>query len=68
MFGIVWIKLGSIIAREDSALKYAEEVVRYARAKAGRGFAQVGANEPDEFHILDDTGHEVARQRLMEAR
>ena len=67
MFGIVWIKGGAIIAREDSALKYAEEVVRYARAKSGRGFAQIGGDEPDEFHILDDSGHEVARQRLMNA-
>jgi hypothetical protein len=64
MFDIVWLKRGAIIAREDSALKKSDEVVRYARAKASSGFVQTGGNEPDEFHILDDTGHEIVRQRL----
>jgi hypothetical protein len=68
MFDIVWLKRGAVIAREDSALKKTDEVVRYARAKAGSGFVQTGGNEPDEFQILDDTGHEVARQQLVRMR
>jgi hypothetical protein len=68
MFNIVWMKRGAVIAREGSALKKSEEVVRYARAKAGTGFVQAGGNEPDEFQILDDTSHEVARQQLVARR
>jgi hypothetical protein len=64
MFGIVWLKRGAEIARESSDINRPEDVVRYARAKATTSVVQSRGNEPDEFRIIDQSGHEIARQHL----
>ena len=65
MFWIVWLKGRAEVDREPSDLREADEVVRYARAKAKMG---ISAPLPDEFRIVDESGHEVARQQLSDHR
>ena len=64
MFGILWFRRGAEIARESSEINRPEDVVRYARAKAATGVVLTRGNEPDEFRIVDSSGHEIARQQL----
>ena len=62
------MKRGAEIARESSDISRPEDVVRYARAKAGTGLVQAAGNEPDEFRILDGSGQEIARQLVTRQR
>ena len=66
MFSIVWLKGGREVGREDSGLKEADDVVRYARAKVKVVFATFGPKAPDEFRVIDETGHEYARQHISD--
>ena len=64
MFGILWFRHGAEIARESSEINRAEDVVRYARAKAATSVVLTRGHEPDEFRVIDASGHEIARQQL----
>ena len=69
MFGIVWMRQRQEIAREQSGLKEPDEVVRYARAKAGTPLIHtMTGGTPDEFRIIDAAGQEIVRQQLVAGR
>ena len=65
MYSIIWMKHRAEIARESPDLKNGDEVVRYARAKVKMGVAHMAGHKPDEFAVVDETGHEIARQHLQ---
>jgi len=60
-YQIIWLQDGVEFARESCGLRNAEEVVRYARAKAARGAADSTGKRPTEFRLTDETGHEIGR-------
>ena len=64
MFTIIWMKSGAVVLQESSALNRGEEVVGLAHAKATSGLMGDTLDRPDAFRVIDDTGREVARQRL----
>ena len=67
MFSIVWLRNEAELGREQCGLKEADEVVRYARAKVKMGHTHLGGSTPDEFRVMDDSGHEIARQQISDS-
>jgi hypothetical protein len=59
MFGIEWLKNGSPVERETSALADQEKVIESARTRAGDVAKRLPGREPDSFRLTDATGKEL---------
>jgi len=61
MFGIEWLKDGSVVDRETSVLKTESEVIASAYARAPEVAARLLGHEPDGFRVKDASGNDLAR-------
>ena len=64
MFGIEWLKDGSVVAREASVLKTEGEVVENAYARAPEVAARLIGYEPDGFRLKDASGNDLSVHSL----
>lgn len=68
MFGIEWLRNGSVVDRETSVLKTAGEVIANAYARAPEVAARLIGHEPDGFRLKDASGNDLrARQETTES-
>jgi hypothetical protein len=56
MFGIEWLRDGSVVDRETSVLKTAGEVTANAYARAPEVAERLIGHEPDGFRLKDASG------------
>jgi hypothetical protein len=59
MFGIEWLRNGSVVDREASVLKTADEV-----ARAPEVAARLIGHEPDGFRLKDASGNDLSLHSL----
>ena len=64
MFGIEWLKDGSVVDREASVLKTESEVIENAYARAPEVAARLIGHEPDGFRLKDAAGEDLSVHRL----
>jgi hypothetical protein len=59
MFGIEWLKDGSVVDRETSVLKTESEVIANAFARAPEVAARLIGHERDGFRLKDASGKDL---------
>jgi hypothetical protein len=59
MFGIDWLKDGSVVDREISVLETADQVIANAYGRAPEVAARLIGHEPDGFRLKDASGKEL---------
>jgi hypothetical protein len=59
MFGIEWLREGSVVERETSPANTRSEAVESARARAHEVVARLPGREPDSFKLRDGSGKEI---------
>jgi hypothetical protein len=68
MFGIEWLKDGSVVDRETSVLKTESEVIASAYARAPEVAARLLGHEPDGFRLKDASGNDLGVHSLSAIR
>ena len=68
MFGIEWLRNGSVVDRETSVLKTAGEVIANAYARAPEVAARLIGHEPDGFRLKDAFGNDLSVHSLGATR
>jgi hypothetical protein len=68
MFGIEWLRNGSVVDREVSVLKTAGEVIANAHARAPEVAARLIGHEPDGFRVKDSSGNDLSVHSLGAVR
>ena len=69
MFGIEWLRNGSVVDREVSVLKTAGEVIADAHARAPEVAARrLIGREPDGFRVKDPFGNDLSVHSLGAVR
>ena len=64
MFGIEWLRNGSVVDREASVLKTAGEVIANAYTRAPEVAARLIGHEPDGFRLKDAAGKDLGVHSL----
>jgi hypothetical protein len=64
MFGIEWLRNGSVVDREASVLETAGEVIENAYARAPEVAARLIGHEPDRFRLKDASGNDLSVHSL----
>jgi hypothetical protein len=64
MFGIEWLKDGSVVDSEASVLKTEGEVIENAYARAPEVAARLIGHEPDGFRLKDAAGKDLSVHSL----
>jgi hypothetical protein len=64
MFGIEWLKDGSVVDRETSVLETAAQVIENAYARAPEVAARLIGHEPDGFRVKDPSGKDLGVHSL----
>jgi hypothetical protein len=64
MFGIEWLKDGSVVDRETSMLETASQAIASAYARAPEVSARLIGHEPDGFRLKDASGRDLSVHSL----
>jgi hypothetical protein len=64
MFGIEWLRDGSVVDRENSTLGTESEAIASAYARAPEVAARLLGHEPDGFRLKDASGKDLSVHSL----
>jgi hypothetical protein len=66
MFGIEWLRKGSVVERETSMADTQGDAIVSARGRAHEVAARLSGREPDSFRLKDGSGKEIGVFALEE--